>query len=205
VPEPSLVEVEIAIGKLKSYKSPGTDQIPAELIKAGDEMLYSEIQRLICCIWNKEELPQQWKEFIIVPTYKKGDKTDCNNYQGISLLSTAYKILSNILLTRLTPYVNEIIGDHQCGFHHNRSTMDQIFYIRQVLEKKWVYNGTVHQLFIDFKKAYDSVKREVLYNILLEFDIPKKLVRLIKICSNEAYSFRICHQESPRKSSRFGI
>jgi hypothetical protein len=80
VSEPSLVEVEIAIGKLKSYKSPGTDNIPTELIKAGGEILYSEIHRLICCIWNKEELPQQWKESIIVPIYKKGDKTDCNNY-----------------------------------------------------------------------------------------------------------------------------
>jgi hypothetical protein len=72
VPEPSLVETETAIGKLKSYKSSGTDQIPAKLIKAGGETLYSEIQRLICCIWNKEELPQQWKESIIVPIYKKG-------------------------------------------------------------------------------------------------------------------------------------
>jgi hypothetical protein len=61
VPEPSLVEVEIAIGKLKSYKSPGTDQIPTKLIKTGGETLYFEIHRLICCIWNKEELPQQWK------------------------------------------------------------------------------------------------------------------------------------------------
>jgi hypothetical protein len=89
---------------------------------------------------------------------------------------------------RLTPYANKVIGDHQCGFHHNRSTMDQIFYIRQILEKKWEYNGTVHQLFIDFKKAYDSVKREVLYNILFEFGVPKKLVRLIKMCLNETYS-----------------
>jgi hypothetical protein len=63
--------VEIAIGKLKSYKSPGTDNIPAELIKAGGETLYPEIHRLICCIWNREELPQQWKESIIVPIYKK--------------------------------------------------------------------------------------------------------------------------------------
>jgi sorting nexin-29 len=129
-------------------------------------------------------LPQQWKEFIIVPIYKKGDKTDCNNYRGISLLSTAYKILSNFLLARLTPYVNEIIGDHQRGFRRNRSTTDQIFYIRQILERKWEYNGTVHQLYMDFKKAYDLIKREVLYNILLEFCIPKKLVRLIKMCLN---------------------
>jgi hypothetical protein len=88
----------------------------------------------------------------------------------------------------LTSYVNEIIGNHQRGFHHNRSTMTQIFYILQVLEKKWEYNGAVHQLLIDFKKAYDSIKREVLYNILLEFHISKKLVRLIKMCLNETYS-----------------
>jgi hypothetical protein len=66
--------------------------------------------------------------------------------------------------------------------------MDQIFYIQQILEKKWKYNGTVHQLFIDFKKACVSDKREVLYNILLEFGIPRKLVRLIKMCLNETYS-----------------
>jgi hypothetical protein len=130
VPEPSLVEVEIAIGKLKSYKSPGTDQIPTEFIKAGGQTLYSEIHRLICSTWDKEELPQQWKESITVPIHKKGDKTDCNNYRGISRLSTAYTILSNILLARLTPYVNEIIGDHQWGFRRNRSTTDRIFYIR---------------------------------------------------------------------------
>jgi hypothetical protein len=189
MPEPSLIEVEIAVGKLKSYKSQGTDQIPAEMIKAGGETLYSEINRLICSIWNKEILPQQWKESIIVPIYKKGDKTDCNNYRGISFLSTAYKILSNILLARLTPYVNEIIGNHRCGFRRNRSTMDQIFYIRQILENKWEYNGTIHQLFIDFKKACDSIKREVLYNNLLEFGIPKGLVRLIKMCLDETYSY----------------
>jgi hypothetical protein len=66
--------------------------------------------------------------------------------------------------------------------------MDQIFYIWQILEKKCEYNGMVHQLFIDFKKAYDSIKREVLHNIPLEFGIPMNLVRLIKMCLNETYS-----------------
>jgi hypothetical protein len=54
--------------------------------------------------------------------------------------------------------------------------------------KKWEYNETVHQLFIDFKKAYDSVSRKVLYNILIEFVVSIKLVRLIKMCLNETYS-----------------
>jgi hypothetical protein len=72
--EPSLVEAETAIGKLKRCKSPGIDQILSELIKAGGETC-SEINRLICSMWNKEDLPQQWKESIIVPIYKKSDKT----------------------------------------------------------------------------------------------------------------------------------
>ncbi|KAJ4440051.1 hypothetical protein ANN_08182 [Periplaneta americana] len=62
------------------------------------------------------------------------------------------------------------------------------FVFVKILEKKWEYKGTVHQLFIDFKKAYDSVKREILYNILIEFGIPKKLVRLIKMCLSVTYS-----------------
>ena len=103
-------------------------------------------------------------------------------------MPTTYKILSNILLSRLIPYAEEIIGDHQCGFRRNRSTTDQIFCIRQILEKKWEHNEAVHQLFIDFKKAYDSVRREALYNILIECGIPKKLVRLIKMCLTETYS-----------------
>ncbi|KAJ4442193.1 hypothetical protein ANN_12059 [Periplaneta americana] len=62
------------------------------------------------------------------------------------------------------------------------------FVMVKILEKQWEYKGTVHQLFLDFKKAYDSVKKEVLYDILTEFGIPKKLVRLIKMCLNETYS-----------------
>jgi len=86
-------------------------------------------------MWKKEKLPEEWKESIIVPIHKKGDKTDCSNYRGISLLPTTYKILSIILLSRLIPYAKDIIGDHQFGFQGNRSTIDHIFCIRQILEK----------------------------------------------------------------------
>jgi len=134
VPEPRAFEIEWAIGKLKSHKSPGIDEIPAELIKPGGGTICGEIHKLITSVWKKEKLPEEWKESIIVPIHKKGDKRDCNNYRGISLLPTTYKILSNILLSRLTPYAKEIIGEHQCGFRRNRSTIDHIFCIRQILE-----------------------------------------------------------------------
>ena len=90
--------VEMVVEKLKRYKSPGTDQIPAEAIQARSSTMLSEILKLINSVWNKKELPEQWKVTIIVPVDKKLDKTDCSNYQGMSLLSTAFKILSNILL-----------------------------------------------------------------------------------------------------------
>jgi hypothetical protein len=115
-PGPSHLEVEIAIAKLKKYKSSGSDEILTDLIQAGGEILLSAFYKLIKSVWNKEELPDQWKESVIVPVHKKGVKTDCNNYRGISLLSTAYKMLSNVLLSRLSLYIDEIIGDYQCGF-----------------------------------------------------------------------------------------
>jgi hypothetical protein len=74
---------------LKCYKLPDIDQIQAELIQAGCEVLQSEIHGLINSIWNKAELPVQWKESITIPIYKKGDKNDCSNYRGISLLPTS--------------------------------------------------------------------------------------------------------------------
>jgi hypothetical protein len=74
---------------LKKYKSPGSDEISAELIQAGGETLLSAIHKLFNSVWNTEELPDQCKESVIVPVHKKGDKTDCNNYRGLSLLSTS--------------------------------------------------------------------------------------------------------------------
>jgi len=91
VPEPSAFEFELAIKKLKTHKSPGIHQIPADLIKAGGRTICCEIHKLIISIWNKEELPEEWKESISVPIYKKGDKRNCSNYRGISLLPTSTK------------------------------------------------------------------------------------------------------------------
>jgi hypothetical protein len=78
--------------------------------------------------------------------------------------------------------VDEIVGVNQCGFRHNRS----FAFVRYW--KRREYNDTVHWLFVDFKKAHDSVRREVLYNILMKFGEPMKQVRLIKMCLNESYS-----------------
>jgi hypothetical protein len=127
VKEKSAFEFNMAIDKLKRQKSPGTDHIPTELIMAGDIKFRSDIHKYIDSIWNNEKLPEKLKESLIVPVYSKGDKTHCSNYRDTSLLSITYKILSNILLSTLPPYAEEIITYHQGGFRHNDSTNDHIF------------------------------------------------------------------------------
>jgi len=86
VPEPSAFEFQMAV-KLKWHNLPGLDKIQAELIKAGGRTICSEIHKLINSVWNKEDLPEEWKESIVVPIYKKSDTTDCSNYRCMSLLS----------------------------------------------------------------------------------------------------------------------
>jgi len=102
VPEQSAVEVE----KLKRHKSPVNGQVPSELVKAGGRTIRCDIYKRINSIWNKEKLPEEWKESIIVPIYPKDDKTDYRNYTGISLVPTTNKILPTSCCH----------GDHQCGF-----------------------------------------------------------------------------------------
>jgi hypothetical protein len=135
--ETSAFEVEFAIEKLKRHKSTGTVQIPTELTKAGCRTIRVIIHKIIISTWKRRIRFEEWNASTIVPIYKKRDKTDCNNYRGISLLPTTYKTLSIILLFRLSPYAEEIIGDYQCGFRRNRSTADHIFCIRQILEITW--------------------------------------------------------------------
>jgi hypothetical protein len=81
----------MCIEKLKRHNSPGIDQIRTELIKAAGRTIRSDINKLIISVWNKEEMPEEWKQSITVPLYKKGDKTDCSNYTGTSLFPTVYK------------------------------------------------------------------------------------------------------------------
>ena len=90
VREPSVFDIEMAIKMPKRYKSPGVDKIPAKLIKGGGRINCSEIHKLINSIWNKEELPGEWKKSIIVPIYK-GNKSDCSYYRGISLCQLCTK------------------------------------------------------------------------------------------------------------------
>jgi len=112
VEPPTLDEVSKAINELKNCKAAGKDGVPAELLKAGSLRLHEAIHELIGKIWMDEELPSDWLDGLICPIYKKGHRLDCGNYRGITLLNSAYKVLSRILFSRLRPLVESFVGDY---------------------------------------------------------------------------------------------
>jgi sorting nexin-29 len=99
-------------------------------------------------VWETETIPQEWEKGLICPIHKKGDPLECQNYRGITLLNTMYKVFSNILYTRLKPYVERITGSYQCGFREGKSTTDQIQALRQILERTQEYKIDTFHLFI---------------------------------------------------------
>jgi hypothetical protein len=138
----------MAVENLTRHKSPSVDQIRAELIKADGRAIRSEIRKLINSIWDKEELPEEYNESLYL-SIRRAIKQIVIIVE-ISSFADILQILSNVLLSRLTPYAEEFIGDHQCGLRRNRSTTDHIFCSCQILEKKLEYNKAVYHLFIDF-------------------------------------------------------
>ena len=110
----------------KNNKAAGADGLQSELFKTGGQMLVRSLHQLISKIWLEECMLNDWNLSILCPVHKKGDKTICANYRGISLLPIAYKVLSSVLSERLKPMVNDIIGPYQCGFRPGKSTIDQI-------------------------------------------------------------------------------
>ena len=137
-------EVRGAITALKNNKSPGRDNISAEQLKYGGSDLEKAIHELIAKIWETELIPDDWNEGIICPIFKKGDKFQCSNYKGITLISTVYKVLSGILKGRIAPLAEKEIGSYQCGLRAGKSTTDQIFSMRQILEKMWEKGVDIH-------------------------------------------------------------
>lgn len=182
--EPDILksEVERAIRKLKCRKAAGHDGITAEMIQAGGETVIEQIHEICQKAWELECFPTEWTRSVIVTIYKKGDRALCNNYRTISLISHASKVLLEILRMRLKPRIEEMLPETQAGFRANRSTIDQIFALKMLVEKHLELNdgNGLKAVFVDFKKAFDRVWHKALFKIMSHHNLPRKLVALIK-------------------------
>jgi hypothetical protein len=114
--------------------------------------------------------------------YKKGDKLYCKNYRGICLLNVTYKVFAKILYDRLLLHANAAVQHYQAGFQSGNSTTDQLFALRQILEKGYEFIITTHHLFIDFKPAYDTIIRNKVYVGMSELNFLTKATLTIVMC-----------------------
>ena len=110
---------------------------------------------------------------------KKGDRDRCENYRRIALGNTAYKILANIILEKIKPYIEKITGDYQNGFRDERSVIDNIIVLKIINDNFLEYNRNVQYLLIYFKKAYGSIHRDMLRKCMEELKIPKENNRYV--------------------------
>jgi hypothetical protein len=104
-------------------------------------------------MWIMGGIHKDGSESIIFPLHKTGDLVECHYYRGVSLLNMVYKVLSDILFKRILPHAGKVIGSYQCGFQKDRSIVDQIFSLRQIMEKSIEHGVTLYHLFVDFKTA----------------------------------------------------
>ncbi|KAI5751635.1 hypothetical protein M8J77_009428 [Diaphorina citri] len=178
-PPPTFQEIKQIIKDLKNNKASGEDGIVAELWKFADNYSILCLQKVIEEIWTTEKLPEDWSTAIIHPIHKKGDKSDPNNYRGISLLSVSYKIFSRALLNRAEPVMDRQLGEYQAGFRKARSCAEQIHNIKSLISYTTVRSNPLVVTFVDFQKAYDCIDRVTIINTLSEFGLDRKTCNLI--------------------------
>ena len=189
----SKIEITEAINELKNGKSPGIDQITAELLKKCliNESFIELLHTLFNKFFDESIFPSSWAEGIIIPIFKKGKHTDPNNYRGITLLSILGKVFTIILNKCLTKWSesNKIISENQAGFRKGYQTFDHIFTL-QTLAKQYINKKQkLFVCFVDFKKAYDLVWRNGLLHKLLKYGISSKMKNMISSIYSNVKSY----------------
>jgi len=175
-------EIKSAINQLKLRKSPGSDQVLAEMLKASAGFLMPYLCNLFNAIFDSGYFPNVWQDSIIVPLHKKGDYDDPNNYRGISLTSTLSKVFLHVLNCRLQGWTEEngLTGEEQAGFRRGYSTIDNIFILHGIVERYLGRKRKMYVAFIDFCKAFDSVNRKLMFAILRRNGINGKMLCILQ-------------------------
>lgn len=192
--EPDIMrsEIEAAIARLKNNKAVGTDEISAELIKQLGDYGVLLLHDICQVIWTTGEWPEEWRRSVFVPLHKKGATSMCDNYRLIALLSHASKVMLHIIQERLRPFLSPQISDEQTGFVRGKGTREHILNLRQLIEKVREYNVPMYICFIDYSKAFDSVKWSWLWRILDEMGVPKHLTYIVsQLYKNSSATVRI--------------
>ena len=177
-------EILQAIDKQKKGKSAGLDEISPELIKLTKPQIIKYLHKLFQKLYDTSTYPKEWAKSIIIPIHKKGSKLILDNYRGISLLSVTSKLFTSIIYNRLYTWLenNMKICEEQAGFRRHFSTVDHIYTLYSMVNNRLhgQKKGKLYVAFIDFKKAFDTVNRNVLWECMKEEGISTKMIKMIK-------------------------
>lgn len=175
-------EVQEVLKKLKNNKAAGEDEITAEFLKNLPPEGEEEITEIIKEMWKQEIIPKNWKIARIFPIHKKGNIEDVGNYRGVSLLDVGYKILTMIMAKRLGKWLDqeEKLTEAQAGFRRKRGTIEQIFILNTAIGNRLKKKGKIYTAFVDLKKAFDKVDREILWKKAKKLGIDGKFLRIVK-------------------------
>src|SRR6218665_2457736 len=127
----------------------------------GGEEILVQLTKLCNKVWRLGRVPKERRNGIIIPLPKKGDIRECSNWRGVTLLPTPRKIMATVILNRMRDAIDEKLRQEQAGFRPGRSCCEQILIPRQIIEKTLMWQATVVINFVDFRKAFDSVHREL--------------------------------------------
>ena len=127
-------ELATVLKGLKNNKAPGVDSMINEFLKYGGSEVRNKLLKIMNMIFEKGEVPNYFRKTLIKPLYKKGDKSECRNYRGISLVSVGSKLLSNMILFRLRHSVDKVLREEQCGFRKGRGCVDHVFTLRLIIQ-----------------------------------------------------------------------
>ena len=177
---PTLEEVAIAIAQLNNT-TPGNCRISAPLLRYGGTAAAEWIHRVILAAWATGKAPQDWKWVMLTYLYKgKGPRLLCDSHRGISLLSVCGKVYTNILIRRLRRTIDPTLHEAQCGFRPGRGCPDHLFTLRRVCELAHAHRTPLFAAFVDYKKAFDCLDREALWQLLAARGVHTHLIALIR-------------------------
>ena len=177
---PNEDEILEALGQLAVGKAGGMNGLLPDVLKCCGGPLLEYIVVLFRTVWEERRVPLEWRDALLVPVPKKGDLSCCDNWRGISLLDVMGKLFARVLNNRLQLVVEETVSDSQCGFRAGRGCVDMIFCVRQLVEKAIEHNTKVFLLFVDLRKAYDSVPRAALWCTLQRRGIPDVMIEFVR-------------------------
>ena len=178
---PTEEELENALEKMKMLKAGWKTGILPELVFSGGAVLCDRLLGLMQVIWREGEEVADWKNAEIVPLPKKGDFHCCDNWRGgIGLLEVVRKLFARIIQERLQVISEKVLPESQSGFQKGRGCCDMIIVARQLLETVREHQDCLFTLFVDLRKAYDSVPREQLWQVLEQCGLPPRMLRIVK-------------------------